>query len=498
MSEIKKKLNGIDRRTFLRGAGNVMIALPLMDFMLNPFGEAFAATGTGIPQRFILIFNGISIGRGGGLNFANASKFNPTGTGTNWTPSLALSPVLNYPNLKPYLSVITNLSVPYTGNIFNTGPKFGVDTEFHGDCARIQLTGKSAGQRGGSSDQLLKTNLNLGPEFLHMNYLVQPKPYFGGGESATHLQYSSSGQGLPPQRDPAQAFAAMVTGIKSDNSAVEAERLRALKQRKSVLDLLDQRRVQYLQNLVGQEAKTKLSDHFDRLRDLERQVDADIQMTDAVVNTCKMASQPPSSLPLGTDYVGTHPIHNDITGGMGWSDETKRSQLFRDIMVMGISCDRARLGTLRLTYDQSFVSAQQLIGVGKGSGRAKDYHETTHGTGTVDDLAMCTAWHVNEFLRLAEDLRNIKEGAGTALDNTVILFLSEGGYGLSSDKSLIVPHSGDNMAVLLAGRAGGLKTGTHIQAKKEHPCEVILTAMRAVGYTGAGFNDVTKEFPGLR
>lgn len=494
MSNLKTKLGAIDRRSFLVGVGHVMISLPIMDFMLGPSGKAFAQTGGQIPKRFLIVVNGLSLGSSAG------SRFNPTATGANWTPGTSLAPINNFTMLKPYVSVITNLGVPYNGNIMNSGPKFGVDTDFHGEnegCNRVQLTAMNANEKGASSDQALKSNLGLGAEYLHMNYVAQAKQYFGGG-NAYLTQFGTTGAGIQPQKDPAQAFASMVTGITSDNSQVEAQRLFQLRQRKSVLDLVDKRRVEYLNRLISAESKTKLSDHFDRIRDLENQIDADIAATQTTTNTCKMASQPPMNLPIGSDYVGEHPIYNNVTETMGWSDETRRSKLFRDIIVMGMSCDRSRLGTFRLSHDQSFLNAKQLIGAGRGSGAAKDYHETSHGTGTLEDLSLCTAWHVNEYFMLAEALRSIPEGAGNILDNTVILLLSEGGWGRSSaDANSMVAHSGDNMGILLAGKAGGLKVGTHIRANKEHPCEVILTAMKAAGYTGTSWNKISRTFSGL-
>src|SRR5690606_16717620 len=109
----------------------------------------------------------------------------------------------------------TNLSVPYDGNIFNNGPKFGVDTDFHSGtkgCSFVQLTGCNVGEKGASSDQLLRENRGLGSEFVHMNYMVQPKGYTGGGEGYTRMQYKSNGSYLSPVRDPAQAFTSLITG----------------------------------------------------------------------------------------------------------------------------------------------------------------------------------------------------------------------------------------------------------------------------------------------
>ena len=42
-------------------------------------------------------------------------------------------------------------------------------------------------------------------------------------------------------------------------------------------------------------------------------------------------------------------------------------------------------------------------------------------------------------------------------------------------------HSTDNMVMLVAGRAGGLKAGQHIVAKDKHPAHVFNTALQALG-----------------
>ena len=45
-------------------------------------------------------------------------------------------------------------------------------------------------------------------------------------------------------------------------------------------------------------------------------------------------------------------------------------------------------------------------------------------------------------------------------------------------------HSTENMACLIAGRAGGLSPGQHVVAAGKHPANVLITAMNAVGVPG--------------
>jgi hypothetical protein len=62
-------------------------------------------------------------------------------------------------------------------------------------------------------------------------------------------------------------------------------------------------------------------------------------------------------------------------------------------------------------------------------------------------------WHVEEFAYLVGKLRATKEGAGTMLDNTILLFVHEHAEANA--------HKNNNLAVILAGHAGRMKTGLH-------------------------------------
>jgi hypothetical protein len=58
-------------------------------------------------------------------------------------------------------------------------------------------------------------------------------------------------------------------------------------------------------------------------------------------------------------------------------------------------------------------------------------------------------------------------------------------------------HSTENMIVIYAGRAGGLKAGHHIKFNNDrHPAQVFLTAMNAVGVRGP-LGEVSTPLPEL-
>src|ERR1700749_4430097 len=66
-TDMNKLSNLIGRRRVLRGmlaGGAVSVGLPILGCMLDPNGEAFAATGAPIPLRFSTWFWGLGFGEG--------------------------------------------------------------------------------------------------------------------------------------------------------------------------------------------------------------------------------------------------------------------------------------------------------------------------------------------------------------------------------------------------------------------------------------------------
>jgi len=62
-------------------------------------------------------------------------------------------------------------------------------------------------------------------------------------------------------------------------------------------------------------------------------------------------------------------------------------------------------------------------------------------------------WHVEEFAYLIAKLKSIPEGDGNLLDHTCLVYVHEHAEANS--------HKTSGMSAILAGHAGGLKTGLH-------------------------------------
>src|SRR5687767_9597958 len=88
---------------------------------------------------------------------------------------------------------------------------------------------------------------------------------------------------------------------------------------------------------------------------------------------------------------------------------------------------------------------------------AQRHHEYTHGDvetprgmRTLRDICR---WHVEEFAYLVGRLKATPEGDKTLLDSTALVMMHEHAEANA--------HKNNNLALILAGHAGGWKTGLH-------------------------------------
>ena len=100
-------------------------------------------------------------------------------------------------------------------------------------------------------------------------------------------------------------------------------------------------------------------------------------------------------------------------------------------------------------------------------------------------------WHVDQYAYLLRKLRDMKEGDGTVLDNSMILF----GAGLRDGDS----HNPHNLPIVVGGRGGGrLAAGRHLVYAKDTPLSNLYVSMLdAFGTPVDRFADSTGRLPGV-
>jgi hypothetical protein len=137
------------------------------------------------------------------------------------------------------------------------------------------------------------------------------------------------------------------------------------------------------------------------------------------------------------------------------------------------------------------VSNRSFAFLGEGYG---SHHQTSHHENKAEKLAQyerINIWHLEQYAYLLGKLKSIREGEGTLLDNSMILF----GAGMRDGNA----HNPHNLPLLLAGRAGGtLATGRHLVYEKNTPLTNLYRSMLTrMGTPVEHLADSTGELQGL-
>ncbi len=467
----------MSRRTFLKGSGGIILGLPVLEVMLNSHG----ALAAGAPLRFGVFFNGQSIG--GDYDPRNYTI--PTAVGRNFPISVGLKPIETY-NLRNYVSAVSGLGI---GDLNTLA---GRDGDFHADSHYPQLMGTNSNRRTETADQIVARTIGSSTRFKSLHYQAQPEFYVDGYDFGERnvIAFNANGGRIQNEISPLKAYQALFSS--SGNSP---ELQQQLNKKKSVLDFLLGQRDKLL-NQVSVSDKQRLSDHFDQIRDLERSI--------ASTGNCSVLPSP-----------GADPVRAG-----NYSDEFKRNRVFMDLIHAAMVCDATRVVTHMISTAQGHMNASKLHP--QLANVTADVHDLGHGGGNIPvpagtpvyniapnynpgdnvgyGMSLAHSWHVEHFCYLLNKLRSTPEGAGNVLDSCALVFLWEGGHGAAyndgTDTKEVGSHSTVNMMVLVAGAAGGLKPGKHIQKRGEHPARVVVSAMKAAsGITRLG--DVIGEVPEL-
>ena len=483
----------LSRRAVLKGLGGVSLALPLLEVMAD---GAPALAQAARPKRYVVCFGGQSLG-GDGDPLHN--DYVPNTVGPNYDLKSALAPLGEHNNIKNEISVVSGLSIPAANG--GAVPPGGRNDFFHVSSLSPLLSGVralsyAAYSYGPTSDQVMRGVIAGDTTFPSLVYRIQADWYLSVSApfGRDMISYKTDATGtpvpIPPTTSPRLAFDSLFGNFTPPQSAEEvAQQNFQLRSRRSVLDLVRASSARLLPKL-GASDRTRLEQHYDEIRALENRISA---LPPPVTSTCQKPPDPGADPPLGgsqgTDSSGQLTYDQNL----GYSNEEQRARVFCDLIHMALTCDLTRVVSLQFTMFQSHMNMYQLIG------QPHDLHELGHGSGGTLVVSQGIAWHMKHFGYLVSKLRDTPEGDGNLLSNTVLVFLHEGGHGRDpSSGDRYSSHSTENMACLIAGRAGGLRPGQHVVASGMHPASVLITAMKAAGYSGNGLGEVSGDIPALR
>ena len=403
--------------------------------------------------------------------------------------------------LKDDTTVISNLRIPRTG----PGRRFG-SSGFHYETMGPTVLGVgethgmySRSAWGPSADWLLSQQLGSATRIPSLVYRVQAAEYTNG-YTVDNISFRPRPNRNPmydpftirndPTVSPRQAFDQLFTGFTPPTGTgmpppPDPELLR----RKDVLQRVQQSYAR-LKPKLGQHDRNKLDEHIANVAALEARIDTYLIPPPPQPSTCVVPARP------GVDPVATN----------GYGDEDGRASQLIDLIHMAFACDLTRVVSLEITSSMSGIVLPNSLGIiyrsWDGSPLpAPPLHEASHGQGNHLSVAEGIRWHVLQLARLAKKLKDTPDVTGTLLDNTVLVFVMEAGLGKARDPNETPPHTSEGMAaVVVGGKSLGFNLGQHlVSATGEHPAQVLLTAMRAVGGASVtALGDLTNPIAGLR
>lgn len=485
---MKKRLR-LDRRSFLTGLGGTAIALPVLECMLDSHGEAFAQDDGPTPTRYIICFGGHSMGAD---RDSVHDLFVPDNVGPDYDLKLALEP-LSERGVQDHVSVVSGLEIDWARRNGGMSPAGGRHDDFHLASLSPLLSGVrsvSGGRavRGITSDQVVADAIAGDTIQPSLVYRVQASWYLD--VSAPYgrdlISYRAEREPIEATVSPRQAFDSLFQGFVPPDPMDRERAAFMLRARKSVLDLVSASYERVLPRLSAFD-RARLDQHLTQIRALEQRVDSIPPVQEGV---CRSPDDPMMDPAIGGEQPSAGGDGFDVNAG--YSDEDLRADVFGELIHMAMACDISRVASLQYTMAQSHMNVFPLIGV------PYDLHEVGHATGSTEAVSQGIRWHVDRWAGMVERFANTPEGAGTMLDNTVIIYLSEGGHGYDPlDDKGDSTHSTERMAMLVAGHAGGLTGGLHVATDAAHPAQVLTTCMRAAGADVDGFGEVTGTVPGL-
>lgn len=417
----------LPRRSFLKGVG-AAIALPMLDAM----APAMAAEPKHpVRLAFAYVPNGV----------VNIDWWTPKGTGRDYEFSRILKPL---EPLREEIFVLTGLD-DHNGNALGDGPGD------HGRAGASFLSGvhcrKTAGAdilAGISADQVAAQAIGGKTRFASLELGCEDSRTVGNCDSGYSCAYTNSlswrtpTQPNPPEVNPRNVFERLFGT--ADLSLSPEVRARRAEYRKSILDLVRED-TQRLAGSLGPADKRKIDEYLFAIREIERRIETAEKDNREITPPLEK----PAGIPIDfRDYV----------------------RLMGDLQLLAFQTDLTRISTLIFAREGSMRVYPEI-------GIADPHHPLTHHRNNnewIEKVVRINTLHVELFGQLISKLKNTKEGSGTLLDHSMIVY----GCGISDGNR----HNHENLPILLAGRGGGsLKPGRHIVYKPGKPMTNLYLAL---------------------
>ncbi len=399
----------LSRRTLLKGLG-AAVALPWLEAMTPP--SALAAGASRHPLRLGVVY------------FPMGTKM------IDWTPPVAGNLPENLPMnlrsmaaLRQDFSVITGLRTP--GGLDGAALHSHAMSTFMTGVAMRPTEGPDI-QNGASADQIAASRVG-GQTFLSslqmgtfaVNRTIEP----GFNPAYLNLSWRDPVTPVRPATSPREVFDRLFTRAGAESPSSRA-------QRRSILDYVREE-ANSLQSNLGAQDRRRLDQYFTAIREVEQQIQQ--------VERIPAPTAPNMNVP-GGDWSR-------------WVDRWQEQvRVQGDLMVLAFQADLTRVCTFALEIERSERIFREL-------GIRQNWHGVSHDND--EELSRVAAYQVAQFAYVVDKMKQIREGDGTLLDHSMVVFgsaMSNGG------------HNTSNLPILLAGRGNGtLRPGRHLRFSRETP-----------------------------
>jgi len=431
----------LTRRSALRGvlgAATVSVGIPLLDCFLDTNGVALADTGAPIPTRFATWFWGCGL---------NPGRWEPKSTGKFDAFGPELQPLEAY---RSKINVYSGLKVYLDGRI-NT-------VHFTGEVALLTGTVPHGSTvEAPSVDTIIADAIGTRTRFRSLEVSCTGDPL--------HSQSRRSASAINPGEVSPLAFYTRIFGpdFTDPNAATFTPDPRIMAKR-SALSVVAEERRDFMADL-GAADKARMDEYFTSLRDIEQQLDLELQKP-APLEACSVPAKPDAT-PTGTEI----------------SVVQKNHKLFAGLLAHALACGQTRV--INIAYANANSSLRK-------AGASQTHHEYTHEEpidpvlGYQPEMTTFYAAIMGSFADLLAALDSIREGDRTLLDRTLVMASTDSGYAKI--------HALDNIPLLTAGAAGGrMKTGLHVQAAGDPGTRLGLTVQQAMGLPVSTWGNASME-----
>jgi hypothetical protein len=317
---------------------------------------------------------------------------------------------------------------------------------------------------GISCDQIVANKIGHQTRFPSLEVGIEDARQAGDCDSGyscaytNNLAWRSETQPMPPILDPRAMFERL---FGADVGLTPEQRARKYKYRRSILDYVTAD-TKKLQGELGPTDRRKLDEYLSSIRSIEQQIQK-AENDNAQID-------PKMEKPYGIP-----------------ADFAEHFKLMTDMITVAFQADLTRVLTFLVTREGT-SRAYREIGIADG------HHPLTHhrnDPAMMEKVAQINTYHMQQFAGWVEKLKSIKEGDGSLLDNSMIVY----GAGLSDGNR----HTHEDLPTIIVGKGGGyIRGGRRIVYRKETPMSnLFVTLMDRMGAPVEYFGDSTGRLDGL-